>query len=73
MSPYGRCSNRHKGRYLSTIEGCFSCDESGHKIINCPKTRTIRREGKQVSPSGLDENYHKKNWFYVIQDKNNQE
>jgi len=68
-----RCGKRHEGRCLAGREGCFNCDESGHKMRDCPKAKTMIREGKQVATSGADENAQMKNRFYVLQARNEQE
>ena len=68
-----RCGKRHEGRCLAGREGCFSCGESGHKMKDCPKAKATRREGKQVSSSGIDPEPQKKNRFYALQSREDQE
>ncbi|XP_049364488.1 uncharacterized protein LOC125829282 [Solanum verrucosum] len=68
---HGRSRNRQ--RWLAGSEGCFSCGESGHKMRNCPKMKAKGREGKQVAPSGSDGNTLKKNMFYALQARGEQE
>ena len=33
--------------------GCFNCDESDHKMRDCPVLTARGREGKQVPPNGF--------------------
>ncbi len=54
-------------------EGCFSYGESGHMMKDCPKAKATRREGKQVASSSGDVEPQKKNRFYALQSREDQE
>uniref|UniRef100_M1DN17 Zinc knuckle family protein n=1 Tax=Solanum tuberosum TaxID=4113 RepID=M1DN17_SOLTU len=67
------CGKRHEGKCLAGRDGCYGCGESGHMKKDCPKAKATIREGKQVSPSGGDDEPPKRNRFYALQSKDDQE
>uniref|UniRef100_M1DD70 Zinc knuckle family protein n=1 Tax=Solanum tuberosum TaxID=4113 RepID=M1DD70_SOLTU len=68
-----RCGKSHEGRCLASREGCFSCGESGHVMKDCSKAKVTRREGKQIASSSGDVELQKKNRFYALQSREDQE
>lgn len=50
---FARCLKRHEYRCLAGRGGCFSCSESVHMMIDCPKAKTNWSEGMLVNFSGL--------------------
>uniref|UniRef100_M1DII3 Gag-pol polyprotein n=1 Tax=Solanum tuberosum TaxID=4113 RepID=M1DII3_SOLTU len=68
-----RCGKRHEGRCLAGRDGCYGCGDRGHMKKDCPKAKATIREGKQVAPSGGDGEPPKRNRFYALQSKDNQE
>ncbi|XP_049414695.1 uncharacterized protein LOC125877447 [Solanum stenotomum] len=70
---YSRCGKRHEGRCLAGKDGCYGCGESGHMKKDCPKAKATIGEGKQNAPSGGDDEPPKRNSFYALQFKDDQE
>uniref|UniRef100_M1DF30 CCHC-type domain-containing protein n=1 Tax=Solanum tuberosum TaxID=4113 RepID=M1DF30_SOLTU len=67
------CGKKHEGKCLAGREGCFGCGGTGYKMRDCPKAKAMRREGKKVSTSGSNEINQKKNSFYALQVRDEQE
>ncbi|XP_049360997.1 uncharacterized protein LOC125825729 [Solanum verrucosum] len=68
-----RCCKKHDGKCLVGRDGCYGCGESGHMKKDCPKAKATIREGKQVAPSGGDDDPPKRNRFYALQSREGQE
>ncbi|KAH0650427.1 hypothetical protein KY284_030339 [Solanum tuberosum] len=68
-----RCGKRHEGRCLAGRDGCYGCGQSGHMKKDCPKAKATIGEGKQNAPSGGDDEPPKRNRFYCLQFKDDQE
>ncbi|WMV58499.1 hypothetical protein MTR67_051884 [Solanum verrucosum] len=68
-----RCGKRHEGKCLAGRDGCFGCGESSHMKKDCPKAKATIREGNQVACSGGDVEHQKKNRFYALQSREDQE
>ncbi|XP_049381232.1 uncharacterized protein LOC125845741 [Solanum stenotomum] len=64
---------KHGGKCLVGTNECFSCCKSGHMKRGFLLIRAQGREGKQVPPSGSNSDAPKKNHFYALQSRSDQE
>ncbi|KAH0680946.1 hypothetical protein KY285_021901 [Solanum tuberosum] len=68
-----KCGKKHEGKCLVGTDGCFSCGKSGHMKRDCPMLKVQGTKGKQVPPSGSNSDAPKKNRFYALQSRGDQE
>ena len=77
MSPYGPfVPGVVRGMRVNILAGrdaCYRYGESINMKNDFPKAKATIREGKQVAPSGLDDGAQKKNKFYALQSREDQE
>ncbi|XP_049358270.1 uncharacterized protein LOC125822855 [Solanum verrucosum] len=67
------CGKKHEGKCLASMDGVFGCGKSGHKMSDRPMLNVKGRVGKQASPSCSGSNAPKKNRFYALQTRGEQE
>ncbi|XP_049394626.1 uncharacterized protein LOC125858887 [Solanum stenotomum] len=72
-STCAKCGKKHDGKCLTGMDDCFSCGNNGHKMKDCPMFAVKGREGKQATPNGSGSNDPKKNHFYALQARGEQE
>ncbi|KAK4733737.1 hypothetical protein R3W88_007998 [Solanum pinnatisectum] len=68
-----KCGKKHEGKCLAGLGVCYGCGKSGHQLKDCPTRTTKGREGNQAPPSGSNSDAPKKNRFYALQLRNDQE
>ena len=67
---YGK---KHVVKFLVVMDNCFSCGKHGHMVRDCPMTKTQQRESNQEQASGHNYNAPKKNCFYALKSRGDQE
>ncbi|XP_049345423.1 uncharacterized protein LOC125809935 [Solanum verrucosum] len=68
-----KCGKKNDGKCLVGTNSCFNCGKSSHIKRDCPLLRVKRRDGQQVPPSGPNSDAPKKNRFYALQCRGDQE
>ncbi|XP_049367976.1 uncharacterized protein LOC125832828 [Solanum verrucosum] len=68
-----KCGKKNDGKCLVGTNGCYCCGKRGHMMRNCPMLKNQVREGKQVPPSISNSDAPKKNHFYALQSRGDQE
>ncbi|XP_015078722.1 uncharacterized protein LOC107022637 [Solanum pennellii] len=68
-----KCGKRHMGKCLVETDNCFSCGRSGHLVKDFPMSKTQGRESYQTQASGLNCDAPRKNHFYALNSKGDQE
>ncbi|KAH0725465.1 hypothetical protein KY284_001330 [Solanum tuberosum] len=68
-----KCGKKHGGKCLVGTDGCYNGGNRGHVMTDCPILKVQEREGKQAPPSGSNSNIPKKNHFYALQSRGDQE
>ncbi|XP_049368640.1 uncharacterized protein LOC125833520 [Solanum verrucosum] len=61
------CGNKHFGKCLAGISGCYGCGKNDHQVKDCPTLTAREREAKQASLKGPDLDVPKWNRFYAFQ------
>ncbi|KAH0773627.1 hypothetical protein KY290_010764 [Solanum tuberosum] len=68
-----KCGKKLEGKCLAGMGVCYGCGKSGHQLKDFP-TRTAKgREGNQAPPSSSNADAPKKNLFYALQTRSDQE
>ncbi|XP_049349486.1 uncharacterized protein LOC125814080 [Solanum verrucosum] len=67
------CGRKHEGKCLVGTGNCYGCGKSGHMWRDCPILKAQGRENAQAQASGPNPNAPKKNHFYVLQSRGDQE
>ncbi|XP_069154505.1 uncharacterized protein [Solanum lycopersicum] len=70
---YPRCGKIHEGRCLAGRDGCYGCGESGHMKKDFPEAKANMREGNSVDPSYKEDGPPKRNRFYALRSKCDQD
>ncbi|KAH0727836.1 hypothetical protein KY290_003558 [Solanum tuberosum] len=70
---YEKYGKKHGGKCLARKDGCYKCGKSGHVMRGYPMLKVPEREGRKVLPSGSNSDAPKKNRFYVVQSRGDQE
>ncbi|XP_015087151.1 uncharacterized protein LOC107030364 [Solanum pennellii] len=68
-----KCGRRHEGKCLVGSGNCYSCGKSGHIKIDCPMMRIQGRANSQDQESAPNPYTPKKNRFYALQYRSDQE
>ncbi|KAH0743176.1 hypothetical protein KY290_031169 [Solanum tuberosum] len=68
-----KCGKRHERKCLAGMGVCYGCGKSGHQLKDCPIRAAKGKEGNQVPPSGSNFDASKKNCFYALQYRGEQE
>lgn len=68
-----RCYKKHEGRCLVDRDGCYGHGESCHMMKDFPKEKANVREGKQVATNHVKYGPLKRNMFYSLKYKGDQE
>ena len=72
-STCGKCGKKHMGECLVGTDKCFRCGKSGHKVMDFPIIKAKGKEGNQAQASGLSSVAPKKNRFYALRSRGDQE
>ena len=54
-------------------DGCYGCGESGHMMKDCTKAKANVIEGNQVATNQVEYSPPKRNRFYALSSKGDQE
>ena len=54
-------------------DGCNRCGETGHMMRDCSKGNVNVKEGKQVATTQVEDGPPKRNRFYALRSKGDQE
>ncbi|WMV29770.1 hypothetical protein MTR67_023155 [Solanum verrucosum] len=80
MLTYAKCGRNNEGKYLAVSNACFGCGKMDHKIRDYPSiTRNEGDTHRRAQPypssgrSGSGGNAPKKNHFYALQTRDDQE
>uniref|UniRef100_M1BQ68 Gag-pol polyprotein n=1 Tax=Solanum tuberosum TaxID=4113 RepID=M1BQ68_SOLTU len=68
-----KCGKKHEGKCLAGMGVCYGCGKSGHQLKDCPTHTAKGREGNQTPPSDSNSDAPKKNHFYALQSRGDQE
>ncbi|KAH0784229.1 hypothetical protein KY290_003827 [Solanum tuberosum] len=68
-----KCGRKHEGKCLVGTGNCYGCGKSGHMRRDCPMLKTQGRENAQAQASGPNPDAPKKNHFYALQSRGDQE
>ncbi|XP_049357124.1 uncharacterized protein LOC125821803 [Solanum verrucosum] len=68
-----KCGKKHEGKYLVGMGVCYGCGKNGQQLKDYPTRSAKGREGNQAPPSGSNSDAPKKNRFYALQSRNDQE
>ncbi|XP_049394739.1 uncharacterized protein LOC125859037 [Solanum stenotomum] len=68
-----KCGKKHEGKCLAGMGLCYSCGKGRHQLKDFPTRTTNGREGNQATPSGSNVDSPKKNSFYALKSRNDQE
>ncbi|KAK4706804.1 hypothetical protein R3W88_033636 [Solanum pinnatisectum] len=71
----GKFEGQGRPRFKKSFsnQGSSSSPRSGHQLKDCPTCTTKGRDDKQTPPSGSNSNAPKKNCFYALQSRGDQE
>ncbi|XP_015167771.1 uncharacterized protein [Solanum tuberosum] len=67
---YGK---KHEEKCLDGMGVCYGCSKRGHQLKDCPTRAAKGKEGNQAPLSGSSANSPKKNHFYALQSRSDQE
>ncbi|XP_049346806.1 uncharacterized protein LOC125811345 [Solanum verrucosum] len=68
-----KCGRKHKGKCLVSTGNCYGCGKNGHMRRDCPMLKAQGRENAQAQVSGPNPDAPKKNHFYALQSRGDQE
>ncbi|XP_049378245.1 uncharacterized protein LOC125843042 [Solanum stenotomum] len=67
-----KCGKKHEVKCLARMGVCYGCGKSGHQLKDCPTRAAKGKEGNQATLSGSNAT-SKKNHFYALQSRSDQE
>ncbi|WMV57912.1 hypothetical protein MTR67_051297 [Solanum verrucosum] len=67
MTTCTSCGKKHDVKCMIGTNGFFSCEESGHKMKDCPLLSSNGRYGRKAQPRGSSLSSPKQNKFYAFQ------
>ncbi|KAH0658259.1 hypothetical protein KY289_027007 [Solanum tuberosum] len=68
-----KCGKKHDSKCLAGMGVCYGCGKSGHQLKDCPTRTENWREDKQTPQSGSNFDAPKKNRFYALQARRDQQ
>ncbi|XP_049364118.1 uncharacterized protein LOC125828839 [Solanum verrucosum] len=68
-----KCGRKHDGKFLDGTDGCFGCGKIGNKMRDSAMIKVQGREGKQAPLSGSNSSAPKKNRFYALKTRGEQQ
>ncbi|XP_049378068.1 uncharacterized protein LOC125842807 [Solanum stenotomum] len=70
---YREYGKKHDGKCLAGMGVCYGCGKTGHQLKYCPIRTAKGRDDKQTPPSVSNSDTPKKNRFYALQSRGDQE
>ncbi|XP_015078326.1 uncharacterized protein LOC107022147 [Solanum pennellii] len=69
----GKCGKKHVGECLVGTNSSYGCGNGGHMVKDCPYLRRQGKENGQAQPSGPSSDAPKRNRFYALKPRGEQE